>query len=178
MEYAPHVERYLTMQCKVITQQPTILQCMELGIFDQFHPYKTKNSVRRHCAMKVRTGLILQVTVMLGFESLYDWCYLMIWLFSGAPGDPENNTVMENHDADVLYSTVLSLMYTIWNTDNKAQQDVAQEMMQIALHLTMRRWSALVLAKVPVWYPASCIGLRGNSLTPSKIDNCFSEPSH
>jgi len=35
----------------------------------------------------------------------------------------------------------------------------------------------LVLATVPVLDPAGFIGLRGNGLTPSKIDDFFSEPS-
>jgi len=36
----------------------------------------------------------------------------------------------------------------------------------------------LVLATVPVLDPAGFIGLRGNGLTPSKIDDFLSEPSH
>jgi hypothetical protein len=36
----------------------------------------------------------------------------------------------------------------------------------------------LVLAMVPVLDPAGFIGLRGNSLTPSKIDDFLSTPSH
>jgi len=35
----------------------------------------------------------------------------------------------------------------------------------------------LVLATVPVLDPAGNIGLRGNGLTPSKIDDFLSEPS-
>jgi hypothetical protein len=35
----------------------------------------------------------------------------------------------------------------------------------------------LVLATGPVLDPASFIGLRGNGLTPSKIDDFLSEPS-
>jgi len=35
----------------------------------------------------------------------------------------------------------------------------------------------LVLATVPVLDPAGIIGLRGNGLTPSKIDDFLSEPS-
>jgi hypothetical protein len=29
-----------------------------------------------------------------------------MWLFSGEPEDPEDETVMEMHSADALYSTV------------------------------------------------------------------------
>jgi len=35
----------------------------------------------------------------------------------------------------------------------------------------------VVLATVPVLDPAGNIGLRGNGLTPSKIDDFLSEPS-
>jgi len=35
----------------------------------------------------------------------------------------------------------------------------------------------VVLATVPVLDPAGFIGLRGNGLTPSKIDDFLSEPS-
>ena len=35
----------------------------------------------------------------------------------------------------------------------------------------------LVLATVPVLDPAGIIGLRGNGLTPSKIDDFLSEPT-
>ena len=40
-------------------------------------------------------------------------------------------------------------------------------------------WNYLrvVLATVPVFDPAGIIGLRGNGLTPSKIDDFLSEPS-
>jgi len=36
----------------------------------------------------------------------------------------------------------------------------------------------LVLAKVPVLDPAGFIGLGGNGLTPSKIDDVLSAPLH
>jgi len=37
--------------------------------------------------------------------------------------------------------------------------------------------AAIVLATVPVLDPAGFIDLRGNGLTPSKIDDFLSEPS-
>jgi hypothetical protein len=36
-----------------------------------------------------------------------------MWLFSGAPEDPEDDTVMEKRGAEALYSAVKSLMNTI-----------------------------------------------------------------
>jgi hypothetical protein len=36
-----------------------------------------------------------------------------MWLFSGAPEDPEDETLMEKHGPDALYSAVKSLMHTI-----------------------------------------------------------------
>jgi hypothetical protein len=38
-------------------------------------------------------------------------------------------------------------------------------------------WDNIMLAMVPVLDPAGFIGLRGNGLTPSKIDDFLSKPS-
>jgi hypothetical protein len=83
------------------------------GIFDEFHWYKTKISVGWQIAMNARIGFKLQVTATPGFHSLYDWCFQTMWLFSGEPEDPEDETVMEMHGADALYSAVMSLMHVI-----------------------------------------------------------------
>jgi hypothetical protein len=56
----------------------------------------------------------LPVVAMLGFHSLYDWCYQGMWLLSGAPEDAVYETVMEMHGANALYSAVKSLMHAIW----------------------------------------------------------------
>jgi len=40
-----------------------------------------------------------------------------MWLFSGAPDNPEDETVKEKHGADALYSAVRSLMHAIWTED-------------------------------------------------------------
>ena len=88
----------------------------------------------------------LQVTAMPGFHSLYDWCYHTMCLFSGAPDDPEDDTVMEQHGADALYSTVKSLMHAIQTEDEEAQQDAEPWMIQIAKPWTISWWSELKLA--------------------------------
>jgi hypothetical protein len=69
-----------------------------------------------------------------------------MWLFSGAPEDPEDETVMEMHGADALYSSVKSLMHAIWTEDQDAQQDAAHRIIQIAKPWTIRRWSESKLA--------------------------------
>jgi len=69
------------------------------GIFDDSHGYEMKNNVGWPIAMNARIGFKLQVTATLGFHSLYDWCFQMMWLFSGAPEDPEDETVTEKHSA-------------------------------------------------------------------------------
>jgi len=79
-------------------------------------------------AMNSRIGFKLQVTATPGFHSLYDLCYQAMWLFSGAPEDPEEETVMEMHGADALYSAVKSLMHVIRTEDQDAQQDAAHRM--------------------------------------------------
>jgi hypothetical protein len=84
-----------------------------LGIFDESHWYKTKHSVGGRTVTNVRIGFKLQVTAMPGLHSLYDWCYLTMWRFSGGPEDPKDKTVMEMHCADELYSAVKSLMDAI-----------------------------------------------------------------
>jgi len=92
-----------------------------VGIFDESHRYKTKNSVGWQIVMNARIGFKLQVTATPAFHSLYDWCYQAMWLFSGAPEDPENESVMEMHGADALYSAVMSLMHAIRTEDQDTQ---------------------------------------------------------
>jgi len=48
-----------------------------------------------------------------------------MWLFSGEPDDPENDTEMEKHVAAALYSTVDSVMHAIWTEDEKGQLGAA-----------------------------------------------------
>jgi hypothetical protein len=69
-----------------------------------------------------------------------------MWLFSGAPEDPEDETVMEMHGTDALYSTVQSLMHAIRTEDQDAPQDAAHRMIQIGKSWTIRRWSGSKLA--------------------------------
>jgi len=116
------------------------------GIFDESHRYKTKNSVGWRIATNARIGFKLQVTATPGFHSLYGWCYQAMWLCSGAPEDPEDETVMEKHGADALYSAVKSLKHAIQTEDQDAQQDAAHQMIQIAKPWTIRRWSESELA--------------------------------
>jgi hypothetical protein len=69
-----------------------------------------------------------------------------MWLFSGVPEDPEDETVMEMHGADALDSAVKSLMDAIETENQHAQQDTVHWMIQIAKPWTMWRWSELKLA--------------------------------
>jgi hypothetical protein len=82
--------------------------------------------------MNERTALKLQVTVTPGFHSHYDWCFQTMWLFSGAPEDPEDESLMEMHGAEALHSAVKSLMHAMQTEDQDAQQDVAHWMIEIA----------------------------------------------
>jgi hypothetical protein len=105
--------------------------------------------------MNSRIVFKLQVTATPGFHSLYDWCFQTMWLFSGVPDDPEDETVMEMHGADALYSAVKSLMHAIRTEDEDAQQGAANRMIQMAKPWTIRRWSESKLAngKPLVWIP-------------------------
>jgi len=96
--------------------------------------------------MNAKIRFKLQVTATPGFHSLYDWCFQMMWLFSGAPDDPEDDTVMEKHGAEALYLAVKSLMHAIRTENEEARQDAAHRMIQIANPWTIMRWSEWKLA--------------------------------
>jgi len=97
-------------------------------------------------AMNARFGFTLQVTAMPGFHSLYDWCIQTMWLFSGVPEDSEDDTMMEKHGAEALYSAVKCWMHAIRTEDEQAQQNAAPQMIQFAKPWTIRRWSGSKLA--------------------------------
>jgi len=82
------------------------------------------------------------------FYSLYDWCYQMIWVFSGAPENTENNTMMENNGAETVYCAARGLMQAIWTEDAEAQHDAAHQMIQNGKRLTILRWSESKLPNV------------------------------
>jgi hypothetical protein len=76
--------------------------------------------VRWQIAVNAKIGFKLQVTPTTEFHSLYDWCVQTMWLFSGAPEDPEDDTVMEKHGAEALYSSGMYLMHAIRTKDEEA----------------------------------------------------------
>jgi len=136
----------LTSRAKPSSNGQLSNSAWSFGIFDESHRYKTKNSVGWHIAMTAKIGFKLQVTATPQFHSLYDWCYQAMWLFSGAPDDPEDETVKEKHGADTLYSAVKGFMHAIRTQDEEAQQDAAHRMIQIAKPWMIRRWSESKLA--------------------------------
>ena len=71
------------------------------------------------------------------------------------PEDPEDDTEMEMHGADTLYSAVKSLMHTSRTDEEHAQRNAAHWMIQIANPWTTRRWSVSKLANGNplVWIP-------------------------
>lgn len=95
--------------------------------------------------IKAKTGFKLYHAVMLGIESVHDWCHQMMWLFSHVPRDPED-TVMEKHGAEALYSAVKFLMHTLCTQDEASQQDVVHQIIQITNSPTITRWSGSKLA--------------------------------
>jgi len=96
--------------------------------------------------MNAKIRFKVQVTATPGFHSLYDWCCQMMWLFSGALENPEDDTVMEKHGAEALDSTVKSLMHAIQTRDKEAQQDAAHRIIKIGKPWTIRRWSESKIA--------------------------------
>ena len=116
------------------------------GMFDESHQYMTKNSVGWQIVINAQIGFKLQVTATPEFHSLYDWCFHMMWVISGASEDPEDDTIMEKHHVETLYSAVKSLMHAIRTKDEEDQQDAAHRMIQIAKPWTIRQWSESKLA--------------------------------
>jgi hypothetical protein len=136
----------LTSRVKPSSNSQLSYSVWSFGIFDESHWYKTKRSVGWQIAMNANIGFKLQVTATPGFHSLYDWCFQTMWLFSGAPEVPEDETVMEKHGAEALYSAVKSLMHAILTKDKEAQQDAVHRMIQIAKPSMIRRRSESKLA--------------------------------
>jgi hypothetical protein len=143
-----HLVSYDTLTCRAKpSSNGRLSHCSwSFGIFDESHRYTTKNTVGWQIATNARIGFKLQFTATPGLHSLYDWCYQTIWLFSGAPEDPADETVIEMHSADALYSAVKSLMHAIRTEDQDAQQDAAHRMIQITKPWTIRWGSESKLA--------------------------------
>jgi len=96
--------------------------------FYESHRYKTKNSAGRWMATNARIGFKLPFPATSGFHSL-SACYSQtMWMFSGPPEHPEDNSMMEIHAVYTLYSAAKSLMHAIRTEDQDAQQDVAHWM--------------------------------------------------
>jgi len=136
----------LTSRAKPSSNSQLSYCAWSFGIFDESHQYMTKNSVGWQIAMNAKIGFKLQVTATPGFHSLSNWCFQTMWLFSGAPDDPEDDTVMEKHRAEALYSAVKGLMHAIWTENEEAQQDAAHQMIQIAKPWMISRWLGSKLA--------------------------------
>ena len=113
--WSMHLVSYDTLTFRAMRSSHSQLSycACSFGILDESNRYKTKNSVGWQIAMNAKIGFKLHVTVTLGYHSLYVWCCQMMCLFSSVPDDPEDDTLIEQHGADALYSTVKSLMDAI-----------------------------------------------------------------
>jgi hypothetical protein len=96
--------------------------------------------------MNAKLGLNLPVTARLGFHSLCDWCFQLMRLVSGACDDPEDDTVMEKHGTQALYSAVKRLMHATRTKYEEALQDAAHRMIQIAKPWIIKQWSESKMA--------------------------------
>jgi len=148
MRWNIHIVPYDTLTCRGKPSSNSQLPYCALmcWICDESHQDKFRNSVRWQIAMNAQIGFKLQVTAILGFHSLCDWCYQTMSLFLGVPDDPADDTVMEKHGADALYSAVKSLMDAIRTEDEEAEQDAAYQMIQIATQGMIQRWLESKLA--------------------------------
>ena len=64
-------------------------------IFHESHWSTTTNCVGLQIAMNAQVGFKLQVTTTPGFNSIWDGCYQMMWLFRGVHDDTEDDTETE-----------------------------------------------------------------------------------
>jgi hypothetical protein len=62
------------------------------------------------------------------------------------PDDPEDDTVMEKHGGQALYSAVKSVMQAIRTENEESRQDVLHWVIQIGMPSMIRRWSESKLA--------------------------------
>jgi hypothetical protein len=69
-----------------------------------------------------------------------------MWLFLDAPEDLDDETVVEKHSTDALYSAVKSLMHAIQTEEEDIQKDAPHRMIQDANPWMIRRWSESKLA--------------------------------
>jgi hypothetical protein len=114
---------------------------LSFQIFDVSDQDKTKNSIGWRIPVKARNGFKLQVTTTPGFHSLCEWCFLTMWQFSGAPEDPDNETVLAKPSADAVVSAVKGLMNAIRTGDQDTQQDAAHLRIQISEPWRIKWWS-------------------------------------
>ena len=89
--------------------------------------------------MSLKIRFKRQVTAIPGFHSLYNCCYQTRWLFSGAPEDPEDETMMEKHGIKALNGAVMCLTHTIRSEDEDIQHLAAHWMIQIAKPWAIKR---------------------------------------
>jgi len=139
-----HLVSYDTLTSRVNPlSNGQLLHCVwRFGIFDESYQYKTKNTVWWKITMNAKIILKLQVIVTPGYHSLHDWCYQMMWLFSGATEDPQDDTVAEKHGTEAFDSTVNCSMHAMCNKDNGVEQEAAQWIIQLAkLWRITSRWS-------------------------------------
>lgn len=77
-----------------------------------------------------RIQFTIQLTAPPGIEPLYGLYYQTLWLFSGAPEDPEIYTLMDNNYAGGLDSAVTNMTHGVRTDDNEVQSVVALLMSQ------------------------------------------------
>jgi len=119
-------------------------------IVDEFHWFNTTNNVGWQIRMKSTIGFKLWVTAMPGFCWLFDRCYQLMMLISGAPEDWEDDTVIEMHSAETQCSAEWILMHGIEPEDEYSQQDSVHHTIQSAKPWMIRTWSEWNL---PKWKP-------------------------
>jgi hypothetical protein len=110
-----HNDSYSTLKSRAtLLGNGRLSYCLwSIGMFIQSHQFKAKNGECWWIAINASVRLKLQATAIWRFNSIFDSCYQMMWLLSGASEDLENNTVLERHGAEIPYSTTMSILHAM-----------------------------------------------------------------
>jgi hypothetical protein len=90
---------------------------------------------------------------------------------------PDSRCALTTPSMTVMPSLIETLLVNFSSSSNCTFPPICKTQENIALIKCQPTQFGVVLATGPVLDPAGFIGLRGNGLTPSKIDDFLCEPS-
>lgn len=84
-------------------QSPHDTLSIECAIIDKACKYRINTNIGWQIAKNARIQFNLQVIATMGYHSLLEWGYYIVWLLSVAPEDSETDTAMEIYAAKTQY---------------------------------------------------------------------------